>query len=726
MQRTAQANCRSIAGGLMALWVFAAFPCEAGSPVIEWLIGGHSREVNQVAFSPDGGLVASAADDATVKLWRASDGLMVRTLRHGQDDDGGLADVSSVAFSPNGLLLASGGADRVIRIWRVATGESVTTVAGETNDVRAVAFSPDGTLLASGNDRGVLRLWRTTDWSLLRQRTLDAAIFSVAFSPDGTMVAAATDTQFLRSPDDGGRITFWRVSNGGYVRAMATNYVRSIAFSPSGEWLAAGGARTRFFNATGVVDLWRVSDGLLARSFSGHSNVVRAVAFSPDGTLASAGFDTTVKLWQVSTGGLIRVINNVGGERGYSSNEMRAVAFNPNGSLIATGDKSDHVKLWSPGDGTLVSWMSGHSGPVKAAAIAGNGEVLVTGASGHDDSVKLWRTADRAVIRSWPGYVRGPTISLSPDGMLLATVLHTNDGVFRLITWRTSDGTLVWSTNVSPYGFAAIAFAGGGQHLAAARTEGAVDFWDVTSGQRLWSATNHPAQQYAIASSADGTRLATAQGYGGPYSYDYNHRITVWSAGDGGVVRTLSDTELATPGLAFSPDGGFLAGGSATPAGIGATKVWRVSDGTLVWARGEPGDGGVAFSADGRVLLAAGADVLRFWRASDGKLLHVFDQEAPAVWSLASTSDGSSFLYGRDDATVVVAQWPVMFTRSMALSGGAVALEWGGGQGPYQLQLRTNLTTDTWRNTGFQTFDRIVTNTVSSSPSFLRIVRPLP
>jgi WD40 repeat protein len=99
--------------GCVWLWLAWAVVLPAfgqGRPDIVWMRGGHTDSVTSVAFSPDGSLIASGSEDSTIKLWRVSDGALVRTLT------GHTIGVYSVAFSPDGSLLASGGRDRTIRV----------------------------------------------------------------------------------------------------------------------------------------------------------------------------------------------------------------------------------------------------------------------------------------------------------------------------------------------------------------------------------------------------------------------------------------------------------------------------------------------------------------------------------------------------------------------------------------------------------------------------------
>jgi WD40 repeat protein len=190
--------------------------------------------------------------------------------------------VRTVAFSPDGGLLASGSdkstlGDPSVKLWGVATGELVTTLSGHTDSVNSVAFSPDGETLASGSDDGSILIWDVSDFERLTTLEGDSGdVFSVAYSPDSRLLAAGVQFDTAQLWDSTNGELLWTRDHG--------SFARSVSFSPDGSMLAAG-------LEDGSVLVWTVQGDASPSIFHQHAHRVQSVAFSTDGQLLGSGSD---------------------------------------------------------------------------------------------------------------------------------------------------------------------------------------------------------------------------------------------------------------------------------------------------------------------------------------------------------------------------------------------------------------------------------------------------
>jgi WD40 repeat protein len=613
----------------LLLWAAAATGVAQERPDIVWMQGGHAFAVHSVAFSPDGGLIASAGAEGTVKLWRAADGALLRTLT-GHD-----GDVNGVAFSPNGSYVASAGSDGTVRVWRVQDGQLQHTLTHGGGIALSVAFAPNGQLLASGGEDGTVKLWRVATGA--EERTIPAHelwVSSVAFSPDGSLLASA-------SAD--GTVKLWQVANGqpaGDIQAHAL-WVTCIAFSPNGQLLASSGE-------DGTVKLWRVLDRQLVRTLSySDAAPVYGVAFSADGSLVAAGGGANyIRVWRVSDGTLQRTLT------GHTA-QVVSVVFAPSSPLLVSGGADSAIRVWQADTGALLRTLTGHTAQVASVAFSPDGSLLASGSG--DSTVRIWRTADGGLQRMLAGHDAGITsVAFSPNGSLLASA--SEDGVVKL--WRTVDGGLARTLTAHAGAVASVAFSPSGQLLATAGDDGTVKLWRVADAMLQRTINAHAGYVACVAFSPDGSLLATAGEDGA---------VKLWRVADWGLERTLTGHTAPVTAVAFSPNGRLIASGSADAS----VRLWYVSNGLQVATLIGHSDTvyAIAFSRDGGLLASGGGDgLINLWRISDGTRLRSYSEETgTGVLAIQFSPDGQLFGYGRLDATVVVARNPFPPNRPPAV-----------------------------------------------------------
>jgi WD40 repeat protein len=219
-----------------------------------WRIG-HGRDVNEVAFSPDGEYLATADWEGVTKIVDRS-GRVVRVLGGGEG-----FNFSDVAFSSNGRLLATaewaGSADRV-RVWEWERGEVVLTIDAE-GPWAQVDFDPNGSRVVLSGADGLAEVWDV---------------------------------------ESGERLAVLAEPPGG---------VKDLAFSPDGSRIAIAGV-------DGLLRLFDAETGAPQLSLRGSGCAVEGVAFSPDGRkLASTSWCDGVRIWALDLDDLLEIARRKAG-----------------------------------------------------------------------------------------------------------------------------------------------------------------------------------------------------------------------------------------------------------------------------------------------------------------------------------------------------------------------------------------------------------------------------
>jgi WD40 repeat protein len=309
---------------------------------------------------------------------------------------------------------------------------------------------------------------------------------------------------------------------------------------------------------------------------------VNGVAFSPDGQLlGTAGSDGIVRLWSVSTGTLLSWL------RGHSG-PIRSVTFSPDGTLAATASADDAARLWEIRSGSLRRAIT--AGPARDVAFSPDGRLLATAGGGTqsapgvaaaaviDDTAWLWDVSGGqfvAGIAGQGGHVHA--VAFSPDGSLLATA--GADDVVRL--WDVRSRRLAASLPRQVGRAEKITFSPDGSMLAAAGAGNVTRLWDVAAAREIRSVTPGPASDVAF--SPDGRLLATggggtkpAQGVAAAAARDTT--VWLWDVATGNSAGRLTGHDDVIHAVAFSPAGGIL----ATSSRDRTARLWDLSSGTSV------------------------------------------------------------------------------------------------------------------------------------------------
>ncbi|MFH0992127.1 MAG: WD40 repeat domain-containing protein [bacterium] len=598
---------------------------------------GHTDNVNTVAFSPDGKLLASGGKDRAVILWDVKSGKRIRTLTGFSDE------IKTLLFIPESKFFVCS-SRRETKLWDMATMEEVKGLSrldAKTKKViqvleglpRDVKFSPDLKMLAlvtTGGDS--VQVWDLKSGKpLWTSDRLKDKITSIAFNPDNTFLAGGVESK-------DGTIMFLDAATGNELKTFTTggtSPIKSIEFSRDGKVLLLAGRA--------VIRLWDVENARETKSLRDRNRTtlnfvdVNAISLSPDGTvLASANSDKAIRLWEFD---VIRARTTFLPKpntilEGYT-NPIQQIALSADGKLLATahgrggmlGSEKESVRLWDLAAGQAMKTFSGHSSTVLCVAFSPNGMLLasasmdrvikiwdiLTGeqlqtlnaertvysvafsldgkrlASGDGNKyLKLWDTDTWQESKSIQHEDAVVAIAYSPDGNIFATGVGTNIGVVPFAKnrdiqlWDAMTGEEIRSLKEPGRGERlldykpdahSLAFSPDGKILAAGCSDKTIKLWDVATGEFLTSFEGHADEVRSIAFSPDGKMIASSSGRHEEGGIDFN--VKLWELRTGKELKTFSGHSNEVSSVVFSPDGKFLISGSMD----GRTKIWDVLTG---------------------------------------------------------------------------------------------------------------------------------------------------
>jgi WD40 repeat protein/serine/threonine protein kinase len=343
------ASTAAVIGGAASLSIAPSLVREIHGPAAVRVLSANGGGIRALSFSPDGSTLAVAAERAEdqrliggqITLWNVRTGRVDQTLA---DDKGNFV---AVAYMPSGKTLVTAvdspfekGAPFLLDALTRGTRHEFQ---GQQGHVSSVTCSSDGRFIVSGSDDRTVRIWDAHSGSLIGEKTLAGPIYTLACSPDSHLLAAGTVAPG-RSIESGA-VTVWDLTS---LRRLWThpahsNGVLTVAFTPDSRWVATGGN-------DGMVRVWNGSTGELLRVLDGVGDAVTALACAPGSGLMAAGIAPRsgagsvdqvheIAVWNLSSGLRVKTL------RGHRD-LIDALAFSADGHILASGSRDTTLRLW--------------------------------------------------------------------------------------------------------------------------------------------------------------------------------------------------------------------------------------------------------------------------------------------------------------------------------------------------------------------------------------------
>ncbi|KAG2663554.1 hypothetical protein I3760_16G036500 [Carya illinoinensis] len=335
-------------------------PCDISSHDVT-ILEGHTSEVFTCAWSPSGLLLASGSGDSSARIWTIADGpgssssqngpLNVVVLKHfrGRTNEKS-KDVTTLDWNGDGTLLATGSYDGQARIWG-GDGELRNTLNKHKGPIFSLKWNKKGDYLLSGSVDKTAIVWdiKTGEWKQAFEfhsgPTLD-----VDWRNNVSFATCSTD----------GLINVCKVGENRPIKTYLGHQgeVNAIKWDPTGSLLAS-------CSDDYTAKIWSLKQDKYLHDLKEHTKEIYTIRWSPTGPgtinpnqqllLASASFDSTIKLWDVELGRLICSLN---GHR----DPVYSVAFSPNGEYLASGSMDKCMHIWSVKEGKIVKTYTGNGG----------------------------------------------------------------------------------------------------------------------------------------------------------------------------------------------------------------------------------------------------------------------------------------------------------------------------------------------------------------------------
>ncbi|OQA90857.1 MAG: WD domain, G-beta repeat [Elusimicrobia bacterium ADurb.Bin231] len=285
----------------------------------------------------------------------------------------------------------------------------------------------------------------------------------------------------------------------------------------------------------------------------GHTKSVPAIVFSPDGqTLASAGFDKTIKIWRINDGKCVKTIPD-------NSDWVYCLSFSKDGNYLLAGLGDGKIRIWTTSNYSCYKTIEAHKDSIMSAAFLDDSRTFVSG--GADNIIKFWDIDDddcRRRLKGHAGWVK--TVAISGDDKFL--VSGSADTTIKV--WNMLSNESIMSLEGHVWGgINSVTFSPDNKFLVSAGDDKTIRIWHGTDFKPLQTLNDHTAEVMSVSFSNDSKYMISCSA---------DKTIRIWQTPEFECIKTILAHNNSVLCAGFSSDGQHIAAGGIDPV----IKVWEL------------------------------------------------------------------------------------------------------------------------------------------------------